>query len=331
MLLGLSTIIYLIYAPSSRKWFLRKEPYCCALIAFILFIPVIYWNATHNWASFLFQSSRRFHDYYSFSFHKLMGLVLAFLTPAGVFGAWILFSKKYSKKIIALETKYFFQIYIAVPLLFFSCFSLFHVIKMNWIGPIFLAIIPWLALLIADKQQILGITFRKSWAITSVITMFIYSSIIYCILSDKPEKINHYFFEKLIPWDNLTREIHNIAQQLEDKTHNVPIILPLDTYNIASELTFYQKKYFEQGQMNNSYKVTGWHIFGLNSLMYQYWGSMDEVKGKNLILISSKTSFFSHPQVKKKTISLTTIKPIHYHDNNGHESSVFYYKVVKMS
>ncbi|QEY50827.1 glycosyltransferase family 39 protein [Legionella longbeachae] len=330
VLLGLSTLIYLILDPASRKWFLRKEPYCCALIALIIFIPVIYWNATHDWASFLFQSSRRFHEYYSFSFHKLIGLIVAFLTPAGIFGAWLLFSNEYSKKLITFKTKYFLQIYIAVPLLFFSFFSLFHLIKMNWIGPIFLAIIPWLALLIADKQQILGITFRKSWAITSIITFVIYSSIIYCILSDKPEKINHYFFEKLIPWDNLTLEINNIAQQLEDKNHNVPIILPLDTYNIASELAFYQKKYVEEGQIQASYKVTGWHIFGLNSLMYQYWGSMEEVKGKTLILISSKISFFSHPQVKKKTISLSTIKPINYHDDNGHEWSVFYYKIVKM-
>ncbi|KTC88510.1 dolichyl-phosphate mannosyltransferase [Legionella cincinnatiensis] len=330
VLLGLSTITYLIYDPESRRWFLRKEPYCCALIAFIIFMPVIYWNATHDWASFLFQSSRRFHDYYAFSFHKLIALVLAFLTPTGIFGAWLLFSQKYSKKFIAIKTKYFFQIYIVVPLLFFSLFSLFHGIKMNWIGPIFLAIIPWLALLIADNQHILGMTFRKSWAITSVITVFIYSSIIYCILSDKPEKINHYFFEKLIPWDNLTWEIHHIAQQLEDKTHNAPIILPLDTYNIASELAFYQKKYFEEGQINTSYEVIGWHVFGLNSLMYQYWGNIEKANGKILILVSPKISFFSHPQVKQKTISLTTVKPIHYHDENGHESPAFYYKIVKM-
>ncbi|KTD06165.1 dolichyl-phosphate mannosyltransferase [Legionella gratiana] len=331
VLLGLSTIIYLIGDPASRKWFLRKEPYCCALIAFIIFIPVIYWNATHDWASFLFQSSRRFHDYYSFSFHELIGLVLVFLTPTGILGAWILFSQNYSKKFIAIKTKYFFQIYVIVPLLFFSLFSLFHGIRVNWIGPIFLAIIPWFALLITDNQQIIGVTFRKGWAITSVIIVFIYSSIIYCILSDKPEKMSHFLFEKVIPWNNFTREVYNIAQQLENKTHNTPIILPLDTYNIASELAFYQKKYFKQGQINTPYKVIGSHVFGLNSLMYKYWGNMEEIKGKTLILVSPKISFFSYPLVKQKIVPLSNIKPVNYHDDNGHKSLIFYYQIVKLT
>lgn len=95
-------------------------------------------------------------------------------------------------------------------------------------------------------------------------------------------------------------------------------------------MLFIQKKYFEEGQINTSYEVIGWHVFGLNSLMYQYWGNIEKANGKILILVSPKISFFSHPQVKQKTISLTTVKPIHYHDENGHESPAFYYKIVKM-
>lgn len=299
MLLGLATIVYLAGDPKSRKWFTRKEPYYCALIALIIFIPVIYWNATHDWASFLFQTSRRLHDYYSFSFHELVGLVLIYLTPTGVMSAWMLFSSKYSKKFIPVRTKYFFQVYVSVPLIIFSLFSLFHGIKINWIGPVFLAILPWLAILVADNQQIMGITFRKGWAISFVVMLLIYSSIIYCILSNKP-KINDYLFKNLVPWENFTWEIYNIAQQLEGKTHNAPIILPLDSYHIASEYAFYQQKYFKQGKVNTSYKVIGSHVFDLNSLMYKYWGSIDEIKGKILILISPKITTFSYSQITKK-------------------------------
>lgn len=52
VILGLPTIVYLLWCRDSKKWFLRREPYCCALIALILFSPVIYWNAIHHWASF---------------------------------------------------------------------------------------------------------------------------------------------------------------------------------------------------------------------------------------------------------------------------------------
>ncbi len=103
-----------------------KEPYLCALISLVLFFPVIYWNATHHWASFLFQSSRRLQEHYSFSFHLLIGLLLIFLTPVGVFGGWLLFTKEQTKNLVATKTKHFLQIYTTVPLFFFLylvCFT----------------------------------------------------------------------------------------------------------------------------------------------------------------------------------------------------------------
>lgn len=327
VILGLPTIVYLLWCRDSKKWFLRREPYCCALIALILFSPVIYWNAIHHWASFLFQSTRRFSESFIFSFHELIGLVLIYLTPTGILGVWFLFSKQHPKSFIPIKTKYFFQIYSIVPILFFSIFSLFHGIRVNWIGPIFLSLIPWLAILIANNQRMVGMTFRRGWAITSLIIFFIYSFLVYNILLDKPEKISHRLFGKLIHWDNFVLQIHNIAQ-LESENYTNPIILPLDTYNIASEFAFYQKKYLDQGQINTRYKVMGSHVFGLNSLMYKYWGNINEILGKNLILIAQNKTIFS--ELDNKFISLSTIKPVYYAGKKGHQSHVFYYKIVKI-
>lgn len=94
VLLGLATLIYMLYTPSARKWFIRKEPYLCVLITLLLFTPVIYWNATHNWVSFAFQTTRRFQATSSFTLHQLLGLLIVFLTPIGVFELFALFSKK---------------------------------------------------------------------------------------------------------------------------------------------------------------------------------------------------------------------------------------------
>jgi 4-amino-4-deoxy-L-arabinose transferase-like glycosyltransferase len=50
--------IYLIAEPSARKFLLKPGPYLAALIGLVVFSPVIYWNATHEWASFAFQGAR---------------------------------------------------------------------------------------------------------------------------------------------------------------------------------------------------------------------------------------------------------------------------------
>ena len=78
VLLGPAVLLYMSLVPSARYWFARKEPYVCAFIALLLFTPVIYWNFIHEWASFAFQSTRRFQAKTSFSlFYWCTGLVFA--------------------------------------------------------------------------------------------------------------------------------------------------------------------------------------------------------------------------------------------------------------
>ncbi len=57
---------YLLTSRRHRPWLARPHPYLAALLALLVFSPVIVWNATHHWASFAFQGERaaagaRFH------------------------------------------------------------------------------------------------------------------------------------------------------------------------------------------------------------------------------------------------------------------------------
>ncbi len=58
--------VYLLTSREHRHWLARPEPYLAALLALLVFSPVVAWNATHQWASFAFQGERaaagaRFH------------------------------------------------------------------------------------------------------------------------------------------------------------------------------------------------------------------------------------------------------------------------------
>ncbi len=48
----------LLTQPTYRRWLRCPDPWLAALIALAAFTPVILWNATHGWASFLFQGGR---------------------------------------------------------------------------------------------------------------------------------------------------------------------------------------------------------------------------------------------------------------------------------
>ena len=59
--------LFLVCDRRQRHWLARPEPYAAALMAASVFSPVVFWNATHGWASFAFQGERamgvRFHPF----------------------------------------------------------------------------------------------------------------------------------------------------------------------------------------------------------------------------------------------------------------------------
>ncbi len=50
--------ILLVTSRRYRPWLARPEPYLAAAIGFLLFLPVLEWNAAHDWVSFAFQGGR---------------------------------------------------------------------------------------------------------------------------------------------------------------------------------------------------------------------------------------------------------------------------------
>jgi hypothetical protein len=57
-----SRLSVMLLDPRSRDWFRQPWPYIGAVLALAIFSPVIVWNADHNWASFIFQSTRRVEE-----------------------------------------------------------------------------------------------------------------------------------------------------------------------------------------------------------------------------------------------------------------------------
>jgi 4-amino-4-deoxy-L-arabinose transferase-like glycosyltransferase len=55
ILLPVSVLIAMIVRPGLRGRFLEPGPYLASAIAFVVFLPVLRWNAAHDWISFRFQ------------------------------------------------------------------------------------------------------------------------------------------------------------------------------------------------------------------------------------------------------------------------------------
>lgn len=322
VLLGPAALLYLCLVPEARYWFNRKEPYIALLMAALLFTPVIYWNAAHEWASFVFQSTRRLNAAWSFSLHHLFGLLVLFLTPIGIIGLFSLFKKT---NLIDQHTQRFFQAFFLIPLIVFGLFSLTHEVKFNWIGPDGLAVVPWLAIIIH------GGAYHRGWLITGTCSLFLYLGLMIGITFGTPLLLYQTFLTKFIAWDVLTKDLYAIVEGVAHDTHKTPIVIPLDQYNIGSELSFYQAKLFDEKQIGTPYPIVGRHVFGGESLMYRYWAGASDYNHHTAVLISTELRDFENPELKKHIVHDSPVKILwSYSQGLSIKNKPYYYEIVEL-
>jgi dolichol-phosphate mannosyltransferase len=81
---GVSMVFYLLTSRRDRRWLATPWPYLAAVLALVIFTPVTYWNAQHDWASIRFQGKERFDSANEFlvtAALKYLGLQWASVVP----------------------------------------------------------------------------------------------------------------------------------------------------------------------------------------------------------------------------------------------------------
>ena len=77
-------VAWLLASAKMRFWFKRGEPYIAGLMALLIFSPVIWWNAEHDWASFAKQFGRALEsspDGGLANMGAFVGIQAAFVSP----------------------------------------------------------------------------------------------------------------------------------------------------------------------------------------------------------------------------------------------------------
>jgi len=92
---GVSMTIYLLTSKRDRRWLATPWPYLAAVLALVLFSPVTWWNAQHDWASIRFQGKERFgsaNEFRLVAFAKFLGqqwgAVVPFTLPLAAAAVW---------------------------------------------------------------------------------------------------------------------------------------------------------------------------------------------------------------------------------------------------
>jgi dolichol-phosphate mannosyltransferase len=289
VLLGFSTLLFMMIDPSSRRWFKRVEPYAAAALAAVIFSPVIAWNAENDFASFAFQTSRRLADRPQFALFKFLGSVLALLTPTGAVAA-VRALRPARTAITAAEAndaqverrRRFLQITVFTPLAVFALFSLRHEVKLDWTGAPLIAALPVLAAGIVHPLHRMGRAIARAWVPTLIVVLFLYGAGLYYLTHGIPG-VGYGRHAELVPvgWRALGRDVGAIAADIGARTGAAPLVVGMDRYAIASELAFYLPD-----RATAVGDTTSGHLFGQAGLMYERWFPPARQSGRQLLLVA---------------------------------------------
>ena len=281
-LLGPATLLFLALDPPSRLWFRRLPPYGSVLLATAIFSPVIVWNAAHHWASFAFQSTGRLQEPWHFALPALAGSILLLLTPVGsiLAGQFL----RMNRDCLPCESRrrLFAQAFTLVPLMVFVAFSLTHLVKLNWTGPVWLAVVPNLALRLTPTMGTSTAWLRIGWRGTIIFLLVGYGVFLQYLrtgLPGLPYASNTALFP--VGWPEMSHQVERQKKALQESSSARVLIVGMDRDFIASETAFYQTD-----QTNAVQETTGSHLFGGTSLMYAYWFPAQEQDGDTLLLVS---------------------------------------------
>ena len=290
-LLGPAALLYMLMNPDARRWLRRPQPYAALLIAAVLFLPVVVWNAQNEWASFIFQGSRRAAGPMHFYLFVLVASVLVLLSPAGMAGAF----KALLPRRAGDPGWLFASVFTLVPLSVFIFFSLFHEVKLNWTGPLWLALLPKVAEQIATMRS--GFL-RRAWTPTFIVLLLGYGAGLHYVTLGLPGVGYPSNFAALpFAWKEFGRLAAEIEEDVEDLVMDEPLRIGMDKYFLSSLMAFYDPVDNDGAENSGGRGVV---VLGADSLMYDVWFPARRQEGRSIILFALNPEDLSKPAIEAR-------------------------------
>ncbi|HEX9916636.1 MAG TPA: glycosyltransferase family 39 protein [candidate division Zixibacteria bacterium] len=294
-----SVSLFLVFSRENRKWLLCKEFYLALLLAVLVFSPVIIWNAHNNWASFLFQSSRRAKEISSFSARNFFGYLGA---QIGIVSPLVYISLIYStvkSGIIGFKEnnqKFSLCFFWSFPIiLFFTLVATKYWVKMNWVcAGYYSASIAGVALIFWFWEK--GAKWVRSWGISALTLSLIFVVLGHILPVMKTIPLSP-SLDTITGWKELAQRVESEKSKMDEKTFVVGY-----GYKVASEIAFYTHPQLETYSNN---------IVGESGLQFDFWSKPDSFLGRDAIFVYDQRERYKNPEnLKDYFVNVEELEPL---------------------
>ena len=283
VMLAASLGFFLLISRAHRQWLRRPQLWLAGVVALLVFSPVIIWNAQHEWASFLFQSTRRMAQRPEGLMNALVFWLaqLVILGPIpfallgltacrGVYRGW----RKH-------EERWCFILAFFLPLFAVFVLASFKTeVHLNWTAPAFLSLILGAAAIFHDGiENHLRLRARYwragAWFVAAYGCAGVGLATL-TMISGAPEA---WSYAHVGGWRQLATVVNTSKAELERTTGRRAFVLGADKYNTAAELSFYTRE--PENHVN-------WFALGKTGLGFRYWTDLDQFEGRPAVAVLRK-------------------------------------------
>lgn len=168
-----------LYLLSYRRDLLRTPgPYLYAAACFVVFLPVLFWNAQHEWVSFAFQGGRASGSSIRFDrFLQAVGGQIGYLTPMAFLPLVLAIWHTFRKGVFGSDENSRFAFFFGtLPYLFFLAVSFKQSILPHWTLAGCIALIPPTAnMLVSSKRRRLVI---RTFVVSLILIAILYGALV---------------------------------------------------------------------------------------------------------------------------------------------------------
>ncbi|MBI1824738.1 MAG: glycosyltransferase family 39 protein [Nitrospirae bacterium] len=275
VLLPLSAFLYLLVSPKKRNLLYRKEPYIALALGFLIVMPVIVWNARHDWASFGFQFNHGLGVDPSFSltlFFQILGAQFAYISPILFVLSFIALFLSGMRGFGNRDEKHLFLFFFGAPTLFlFDMIGSFHRILPHW--PALGFVTPFISLAIwMDIRPNL-----KPWRTPAIVFGLVLTLIIPIQALTGLIPITHFIRSNADPtndlygWPEAAREINRLQAEMTSERSS---FIYSYKFLIADQIGFYTGQAY------------GIYCFNEDKTQFDFWDDPDKLKGQNGLFVT---------------------------------------------
>ena len=252
-LVGLGMGLFLLSSQKHRHQLLTPWPYVGALLTFIVMIPVFYWNAKHEWATFDYQFLARHQEEHHLDLNRWLqfwSIQWLFMSPGIYFT--MLVSFVYGLRNLQ-DLRWRFVTLLPLPaLLLFYYQPLMSAYKPHWSGPAYMILfLGAVQIFVAGITKFLNPKSAKLIGVSAIFLVplqFLYVPLFTPVIPKivhawdaKAEFPPSYDFSNdFYGWQELGEHLREMQTRLENETNRKPLVAG-QRYEIVAQLTWAMK------------------------------------------------------------------------------------------